>query len=89
MTQKLATAQAATGAGTPVGPKLHKEYGVAQVEITGVATVNIEGRVDGAAPWVVITTLTSSDAVSVALMTQIRSNVTSFTSGVVNAWLED
>lgn len=100
---RLAKAQVATGHGTvdgatvtaqPLGAKRgvgsHPRSGIFQVVIATTATVTIEGRLDnsGTAPWVVIATFTVSGAQAVELFTFMRANVTAWTSGNVDAWLD-
>lgn len=62
------------------------ESGVFQVIITGAASVNVEGSADGI-NWAVIATLAASNAVAIQLMSYMRANVTSYTSGTVTAFL--
>lgn len=97
---RLTTAQVATGAGNggssgvvfPLGAKRgvgpHPRTGVFQVSMT-TATVNIEGRCDPVAPWVVIATfVNTSTAQAVELFREMRVNVTAWTAGNVDAWLD-
>lgn len=97
---RLTTAQVATGVGNggnagivfPIGAKrgvgTRSRSGIFQVSIATTATVNIEGRCDPAAPWVVIATLSASGAQAVELFREMRLNVTAWTAGNVDAWLD-
>jgi hypothetical protein len=64
--------------------------GVFQVDFAGTATAAIEGRLTDAASWTNIATILSTDASKakvVALMPQMRMNVTAWTSGAVSGFL--
>lgn len=91
---KIVDAAVATGGGAVSYMQKHSQnnptnIGVVQFEITGTATVNLEGRLDALAPWVVIATFTTSGAQAVTQFPQMRGNVTSWSSGVVNGWLAE
>lgn len=100
---RLATGQLVGGAGNggtagvvfPIGAKrgvgTRSRSGIFQCSITvGTATVNIEGRCDPLAPWVVIMTFTNtSGAQAVELFREMRVNITAIAGGgVVDAWLD-
>lgn len=82
---------AATAALKPIRSARHTPVSssVVQVEITGTATVNIEGRNDTTASWIVIATVTSNGAQAVANFAFIRLNCTAFTSGTISGWLSE
>jgi len=73
---------ASASAGTPT---LVKDYRDGSVQIGGtfVATIQIEGRLDASAPWSPIgSPVTAPGFVDLPhIVKEIRSNVTSFTSG--------
>lgn len=84
----MASAVAATGAQAAVTPPYKgNAEAVFQVEITGTATVDLEGRVSPSAPWVMIHQSTASEIKAVVPVPEMRVNVTAYTSGAVNAWL--
>lgn len=61
--------------------------GLWQVEITGTATVSISGRIDSTAPWQTLATRSATGSDVIPIFPQMIVDVTSYTSGVVNAWL--
>src|SRR5688572_1262216 len=77
--------------------RFHHDKAIFQVEITGTATVKLQGRCDDSAPWETIVSLSNADvdattksAVrSVTAMPQMRANVTAWTNGTVSAWTAD
>lgn len=59
-----------------------------QVQKTGTATVDVEGRCGPDAPWVVIANnVADGSLTAVPHVHEVRVNVSAWTSGVVNAWL--
>lgn len=60
------------------------DYGVAQVEITNTATVNLQGKLHTDMPWVTIKAFTASGAERFTVMPLMRFNTT-ITSGNVRA----
>lgn len=60
-----------------------------QVGSTGTATIDFEGRLNPSLPWVSLLEVpfTGNGMVSVVLPPEVRINVSSWTSGTVNAWL--
>lgn len=86
--QTLLSAAAATGASTTAEPFVDRnEVGYAQVSITGTATVNMDVRIHSSAPWTTAYTFTSSGMAQIPRCSQMRFNVTSYTSGTVSAWI--
>jgi len=85
-TKSLASGVTATGgqAQVQVAPRGSDEM-VVQVEITGTATVDIEGRLNDNLPWVQLNQVTASAIVPLAACPQVRVNVTAYTSGIVNS----
>lgn len=88
--------RSATGA--PTTPALVRPFenmardmtGVFQVEFGGTATATLEGRLTDQASWTTIAAILSTDsskAKVVALMPQMRMNVTAWTSGAVTGYL--
>lgn len=74
----------------PFNAYVDERVGVVQAAFGGTATVTIEGQLNDAAGWTTITTISSADtskAKTVALMPQMRINITAHTSGSVNCWL--
>ena len=59
---------------------------VAQVEITGTASVVLVGRSDTDAPWSEIATFTSTDMVGIVLAPEMRFEST-ISTGAVSAWV--
>jgi len=82
-------AAAATGAGTVAYPQnpLRLDYGIFQVEITGTATVQMQGRVDENFSWHTLETYTASGADKVAVFPHMRANISAYSSGEVTAVL--
>ena len=75
---------------SPFDAYVDERVGVVQAAFGGTATVTIEGQLNSTAGWTTITTISSADtskAKTVALMPQMRINITSWTSGSVNCWL--
>ena len=95
---QVLAAVVATGAssGYAVSRKANGE-GSFQVDIAGVATVAIQGRVEPSADWVTLRTVDQDDVDSTSkaladglqLLPQMRANVTAWTSGAVSAWLSE
>lgn len=88
-TVQLLNAVSATGAGAiqtfdtdGVGGK----YGIVQAEITGTATVQIQGRLSATAPWVTVAEFTASGANEILMMPEMRGNVSARTSGTISLW---
>jgi hypothetical protein len=79
------TAVDATGVEIAAGSN-YIENGIFQCEITGVATVVLEGKVAADAPWSTIVTKSASDAVVVKVFPYLRATITAYTSGNVSAW---
>lgn len=84
----LLSGHAAQSAGSPKAVNtgvVRGMYGLVQVKITGVATVDIEGRINSSFPWKTITSFTGSDASEIVLFPEMRANVSSYSSGTVDA----
>ena len=64
-----------------------EDGGLVQVEITGAATVVLQGRAAPDAPWVDVFTTTVSAASGVMLFPQMRAIVSARTSGNISVWL--
>lgn len=60
---------------------------VAQIEITGSATVVVEGRTSPVAPWITLTTQTSSAIASISSLSEMRARVSVYSSGSVSCWV--
>jgi hypothetical protein len=93
MRVQLLTNAVATGAG-PTQQMLrdglksgHINQGVFQVTGIGTGTVAIQGRADPNAAWVDIATFTADGTQAVQLMREMRANVSAYTSGTINAWM--
>jgi hypothetical protein len=80
---------AAAGATFPVKTTGGSRVGLLQVQSSGTATIDFEGRLDPSLPWVSLLEVpfTGGGMVSVVLPPEVRINVTAWTSGSVNAWL--
>lgn len=79
----------ATGAGLILNVQNFdaQAYGIFQVEITGVATVELQGRTSANMPWAVIDTHTASGGTRTTLFPQMRAEVTALSSGLARAEL--
>lgn len=71
-----------TGGGNSVG--------LLQVDITGTATVQIEGRLTSDAAWqsLLDSALSASDIISIAVLPQMRLNILTASSATIKAWLD-
>ena len=90
-TKPIASAVAATGAQTTYQNKVSgiKPEGLLQVEITGTATCKLEGSLDGGTTWADLTEeITASGFYAVMFAHNYRLNVTAYSSGAVNAWVQ-
>lgn len=84
----------ATVTGTTTGAQPHQKInsaegsveGTIQVEVVSTGTVLVQGRASEEAPWITIASFTASDVKIIALLQQMRVNVTANGSGV-NVWL--
>lgn len=91
---QILNAVAATGGGPVQNMQRHSgnnptNIGIVQFEITGTATVALEGRCTPLAPWVVIASFTASGAQAIAQFPQMRGNVTAYTNGAISGWLSE
>lgn len=84
---RLANNVSASGAQTSVNtnPIPISKSGVFQVNISGTATVALEGRINSNHDWEVINTYTSSSLENVTITPEMRVNVTAYTSGAIYA----
>jgi hypothetical protein len=79
------TGATATGAGEVWAPR-HKlqDWMLAQAEITGTATVVVEGRTADDLSWQTIFTFTASGAERISAFPQVRMRVSVYVAGTVN-----
>lgn len=64
------------------------EYGIFQVDISGTATVVLEGRISPQMTWATIDTYTASGAGRISLFPHMRARVSAYTSGTIRAELD-
>lgn len=76
-----------TGAGDVFPVDSYREPHRYQVQITGTASVNIEGRAASDAPWVVLATVTETGSDAVNALPHMRANVTAATGATISVWL--
>lgn len=78
----------ANGSGTAVElPRRGQgqDEALVQVEITGTATVAIEGRLNDSLSWVSLTSVSANGLVPVAFVPHLRATVSGYSSGTVTA----
>jgi len=83
--EQVLSVTSATSGSTFV-PRRNNASSLCQIEITGTATACVKGRASSNAPWAVLATRSVSSAVIVPAMPEMKVEVTSYTSGTVNAW---
>jgi len=83
--EQVLSVTSATSGSTFV-PCRNNASSLCQIEITGTATACVKGRASPNAPWAVLATRSVSSAVIVPAMPEMMVEVTSYTSGTVNAW---
>ena len=86
----LVTGATATGTGSAVNINniptrgVDVYVGLAQVAISGAATVKLQGRLSSTYGWVDLATFTASGWQEVTLMPEVRYNISEYTSGSVS-----
>lgn len=76
---------AVAGSTSTVPSSDHRDFILTQIEITGTATVEIQGRLNSDYSWIPIHTATASESKLIARYPQMRAEVTAFTSGACSA----
>ena len=74
----------------PFSAYVDERVAIFQAEFGGTATVALEGRLNPDCAYTVITSIVSSDATkakTVALMPQMRINITAWTNGTVKGFI--
>lgn len=86
---KLLDGVSSAGAGTEANINKHQNRieGVAQVDISDTATVEIQGRMAPGGTWITLATFTETDAARVVMMPFMRAEVTSYSAGTISAWV--
>lgn len=80
----------ATGAGDVANPKSHADTGLVQIDISGAATVQIQGRLASDLDWIDLldADATASTLKVIAACPEMRANVSAYTSGTVDVVLK-
>lgn len=71
------------GAAVPIPDFNQADWSIAQVEMTGTATVDLYGRTSPNMPWQLIHTFNGSDAIRPVVFPYMMADVSSYTDGTV------
>lgn len=88
---KILTAAVAAEAGSVynVAERFRAEARIVRAKLAGTATVRLQGRMDENDAWQNLGTDFSATGIqSIQLMPQVRANVSAWTSGAVDMWVD-